>query len=65
MIQKNSCPNFNHGRVNAPVHACPMCGEVVNGDIPIKNCSEDEHAKRRKDRNKYCVDCATRLIQEI
>ena len=30
MIQKNSCPNYNHGRVNAPVRACPRCGEVVN-----------------------------------
>lgn len=65
MIQKNNCPNFNHGRVNAPVHACPMCGKVVNKDIPIKDCSEDEHAKRRKDRNKYCVDCGNQLIQGI
>ncbi len=39
MIQNNNCQNFNHGRINAPVHACPMCGKVVNGDISIKNCS--------------------------
>ncbi len=62
MIQRNSCPNFNHGRVNAPVRTCPMCGDVVNGTIPIKNCSEEEHAKRRKDRSKYCIDCGKQLI---
>ena len=62
MIQR-SCPNFNHGRVNAPVRACPMCSEVVNIKIPIKNCNEEEHAKRRKDRSTYCVDCGKQLIQ--
>ena len=64
MIQGN-CPNFNHSRSNAPVRACPMCGEVVNGAIPIKNCSEEEHAKQRKDRNNYCIDCGKQLIQGI
>ncbi len=63
MIQKNSCPNFNHGRVNPPVRACPMCGDVVNKNISIKNCSEEEHAKMRKDRSKYCIDCGKQLIQ--
>ncbi len=62
MIQKNSCPNFNHGRVKAPVRACPTCGEVVNGTIPIKNCSEEEHAIKRKDRSKYCIDCGKQLV---
>ncbi len=52
MIQRNSCTNYNHGRDNAPVHVCPMCGDVVNKNIPIKDCSEDEHAKKEKDRNK-------------
>ena len=63
MIQKNSCPNFNHGRVNAPVRVCPVCGDMVNKDIPIKECNEEEHAKRRKDRSKYCIDCGEQLIQ--
>ncbi|MHC4270645.1 MAG: hypothetical protein ACYSTS_19615 [Planctomycetota bacterium] len=63
MIQRSSCLNFNHGRVNAPVRVCPMCSKVVNSNIPIKNCSEEEHAKRRKDRNKYCIDCGKQLIQ--
>jgi len=40
-----------------------MCGDVVNRNIPIKNCSEEEHAKKRKDRNKYCIDCGKQLIQ--
>ena len=47
MTQRNSCPNFNHSRTNVPVHACPMCGDVVNRNMPIKNCSEEEHAKKR------------------
>ena len=63
MTQINSCTNFNHGRVNAPVRVCPMCGDVVNKNISIKNCSEKEHAKRRKDRSKYCLDCGKQLIQ--
>jgi predicted RNA-binding Zn-ribbon protein involved in translation (DUF1610 family) len=64
MIHRRSCPNLNHGRTNAPVHACPVCGEVVNRNIPIRNCSEEEHVKRRKDRSKYCVDCGKQLIQQ-
>jgi hypothetical protein len=63
MIQRSSCTNFNHRRANSPVRACPMCGEVVNINISIKNCSEEEHAKRRKDRSKYCIDCHKQLIQ--
>ncbi|ODS29799.1 MAG: hypothetical protein SCARUB_05100 [Candidatus Scalindua rubra] len=65
MIQKNSCPNFNHGRVNAPVRFCPTCGGVVNENIPIKSwCSEEEHAIKRRERSKYCIDCGKQLIQE-
>ncbi len=62
MLQRNNCLNFNHGRVNAPVRFCPMCGGVVNGNIPIKECSEEEHAKRRREINNYCVDCGEQLI---
>jgi len=28
--QARSCPNFNHGRGDAPVRFCPDCGEVLN-----------------------------------
>ena len=63
VMQRKKCPNFNHGRSNAPVRFCPMCGEVVNEDIPIGKCNEDEHAKRRRERMKFCVHCGEQLIQ--
>ncbi len=63
MIQRSSCSNLNHRRANAPVRACPKCGEVVNRNIPIKNCSDEEHATKRKDRSRYCIDCGKQLIK--
>jgi hypothetical protein len=63
IMQRNKCPNLNHGRADAPVRFCPLCGEVVNEDIPIRKCSEGAHAKRRRERNKYCVHCGEQLIQ--
>ncbi len=65
ITRTNYCPNLNHGRRNAPVRFCPMCGEVVNENIPIKKCTEEEHAKSRRERNKYCLDCGEQLIQGI
>ena len=65
MLHENNCLNFNHRRVNAPVRACPACGNVVNGFIPIKDCNEEEHAKSRKDGDKYCVNCGKQLIHEV
>lgn len=62
--QRNDCPNFNHRRANAPVRFCPMCGEVVNEDIPMRKCNEEDHAKSRRERRKYCVDCGEQLIQD-
>jgi rRNA maturation protein Nop10 len=62
-MQRNFCPNRNHSRSNAPVRCCPQCGEAVNGNIPPKECSEELHAKRRRERNKFCVDCGTQLIK--
>jgi len=59
-----SCPNRNHGRKDAPVRCCPSCGEVVNGIILARKCTEDEHARRRRDMNKYCVNCGEQLIQD-
>ena len=41
-----------------------MCGDVVNGNIPDRKCSEEEHTKSRRSRNKYCVDCGEELIKE-
>lgn len=57
------CPNFNHRRINVPVRYCPKCGNVVNVQIPAKRCSEDSHARRRRGRDKFCVDCGTQLIK--
>ena len=63
-MQSARCPNANHSRTNAPVRYCPMCGDVVNGNMPTKRCREEEHAKSRRDQNKYCVDCGEQLIKE-
>ena len=59
------CPNANHGRVNAPVRYCPNCSGVVNEAIPIRKCNQEEHAKRRRDRQDYCVDCGEQLRKGI
>ncbi len=50
MTRNGRCPNFNHGRPNAPVRFCSMCGNVVNNRIPEKECSEEKHAKSRRER---------------
>ena len=63
--QARSCPNFNHGRFNAPARFCPDCGEVLNEEIHIRKCNEEEHAKSRRERDKYCVNCGEQLIQGI
>ena len=37
MITRRSyCPNLNHGRRNAPVRFCPMCGEVQMKTSPSR-----------------------------
>ncbi|MBW1773351.1 MAG: hypothetical protein JRJ51_12860 [Deltaproteobacteria bacterium] len=63
--QQSKCPNLNHRRTNAPVRFCSTCGEVVNKGILSRKCTEEEHAKKRRERNKYCVDCGEQLIQGI
>ena len=55
------CPNYNHGRTNAPVRTCAMCGEVVNAEIPVKHCNEEHHARRRRNQDIFCSDCGERL----
>jgi hypothetical protein len=62
ILQLKKCPNFNHGRPNAPVRFCPVCGEVVNKDIPIRECNVESHTTRRRERSNYCVDCGEQLI---
>jgi hypothetical protein len=58
------CLNYNHGRPNAPVRFCPACGEVVNNDISVEVCKEEKHARKRRERSTYCVDCGKQLIQQ-
>ena len=65
MITEGSkCQNYNHGSPNAPVRFCTMCGEVVNEAIRMRKCSEQEHATKRRQRTKYCMDCGEQLVQE-
>ncbi len=61
-MKNNLCPNLNHRQKNAQVRACPNCGEVVNTAIPVKQCSQEEHARKKRNLNKYCVDCGEQLI---
>ncbi len=45
-MQKDHCLNYNHGRPNAPVRFCSMCGEVVNKNISAEVCDLERHAKK-------------------
>ena len=63
-MQAASCLNFNHCRANVPVRFCPNCGEVVSEAIPAQKCSEDKHAQKRREQNKYCTDCGDQLISD-
>lgn len=65
ITRRTYCPNLNHGRRNAPVRFCPTCGDLVSENIPTRKCTEEEHAKSRRERNKYCSDCGEQLIQGI
>jgi len=61
-MESNRCPNRNHSRSNVPVRYCPNCGEVVNEQIAVKRCGEDKHARERRGRSRFCIDCGTQLI---
>jgi len=63
MKDNGRCHNYNHGRADAPVRFCPMCGEVVNRNISKEVCSEEKHAGRRPCTNTYCMECGEQLIQ--
>jgi hypothetical protein len=64
MKREQQCDNFNHRRSNAPVRFCPSCSEVVNQSIPTKQCTPAEHAKKRRERNKFCVHCVEQLMKD-
>jgi hypothetical protein len=61
---RDRCPNDNHGRSVVTVRFCPNCGVVVNKSILAKGCDPEKHARRRRVRNTYCVDCGQGLAQE-
>ena len=62
LIQRVICSNCNHWKSNVLVRFCSMCGEVVNKNIQIIECTEEEHKVSRRKRNKYCVDCGEQLV---
>jgi len=53
---------MNHRRANSPVRYCPNCGKVVNQKIAVNQCSEEAHARKRREMRKFCVDCGEQLI---
>ncbi len=60
MLQIETCPSplfpgKDHGSI-------AFAAEVVNDNIPAKQCSKELHAKRRKERSTYCIDCGEQLI---
>lgn len=65
VMQRTDCTNLNHRRGDAQVRFCPMCGAVVNVNIPMIRCIGGKHGTRRLERTKYCVDCGRQLIKEI
>lgn len=60
-MRATSCPNRNHCHDKAPVRFCPNCGEVVNARIPVNHGCQQDHARRRRDQEKFCVDCGEQL----
>lgn len=64
MSRIDSCANLNHRRARPTIGHCPECGVIVNDQIPIRTCSEAQHATARRDRAAYCVDCGVQLIVE-
>ena len=62
LAERNSCPNFNHRRADAPVRFCPSCGNVVNAAVRITTCPTARHDTARRSQSIFCVDCGTQLI---
>lgn len=64
MIARNNiCSNLNHRITNAPVRYCPMCGEIVNNNIPTCECPAEDHAKKRRERKSIVLIAASRLFR--
>ena len=61
---RERCPNDNHGRAVVTIRFCPNCGVVVNERIHARECLPEKHARMRRVRNTYCVDCGQTLVQK-
>jgi hypothetical protein len=61
-MYEKRCANDNHGRSVVTVRHCSHCGVVVNDRIRAHRCAEAEHARMRRSRSTYCVDCGERLL---
>jgi ribosomal protein L34E len=61
MLHSKRCANDNHSRSIVTVRFCVACGEIVNGAIAARKCSELAHASRRRSGNTHCVDCGELL----
>lgn len=61
-MRAKRCPNDNHGRMVVRIRFCPSCGEVINDKIASRKCPTDAHAKMRRSRSTYCMDCGEGLV---
>jgi rRNA maturation protein Nop10 len=59
---KTRCFNDNHGRAVVTVRFCSHCGSVVNTAIRPSFCGDQKHARMRRSRNSFCVDCGKSLV---
>lgn len=63
-MRRAHCPNDNHGRAVVTVRCCPNCGGIVNPRILPRVCPEKDHARARRGRSTYCVNCGGQLAQK-
>jgi hypothetical protein len=61
MSSSKRCANDNHGRMVIRIRFCPACGEVLNRAIAARKCAVDAHARMRRSRSTYCMDCGSLL----
>lgn len=65
LMKLERCTNLNHTKSNVTVRFCSACGEVVNKSISKSHCSDQVHAARVKQRNRFCVDCGRPLFKGV
>lgn len=61
-MQRERCANDNHGRAIVKIRCCPDCGGIVNKKIGIRSCPDEEHARARRVRYVFCVNCGEPLM---